>query len=349
MDKINKLWELMQDIDSLEDIYETEEGYIAFVFDIEGNVDDRVAQIMKGLDKEGYMNSFEETNDSNVIIFDIDFEGEFEEGLDYQPKFISDKSIEELQDELNQMYADQYKYSRSIDRPRMWDINYTIKQLKKGLKEEVKFEPEYVPRDWKDVYNLFEILGNEEDIKYLCNKHKGEKAWDIACEKWFDKDKLEEKLQGSVGTVKFETLLNKYLQDPEFKEEWEKLQDDEEEDNVDSEEESSEDSVELDEGFENPEGKEIPSAPTEDNAGIANLINALIKDEWDAIDGYQSAIMNIKSYSNDTDSVRVLEEIANDEYAHVGNLQKILNRFAPQASTIADGAKEAEATIKEFS
>lgn len=182
MDKIDKLWELMQDVDSLEDIYETEEGYIAFVFDIEGNADDRVAQIMKGLDKEGYMNSFEETNGSaTVILFDIDFEDEFEEG------------------------------------------------------------------------------------------------------------------------------------------------------------------------FENPEGKEIPSAPTEDNAGIANLINALIKDEWDAIDGYQSAIMNIKSYSDDTDSVRVLEEIANDEYAHVGNLQKILNRFAPQASTIADGAKEAEATIKEFS
>lgn len=296
MDKIDKLWELMQDVDSLEDIYETEEGYIAFVFDIEGNVDDRVAQIMKGLDKEGYMNSFEETNGSaTVILFDIDFEDEFEEGLDYQPKFISDKSIEELQDELNQMYADQYKYGRSIDRPRMWDINFTIKQLKKGLKEAVvKFEPEYIPRDWKDVYNLFEILGNEEEIKYLCNKHKGEKAWDIACEKWFEDDKLEE-------------------------------------------------------GFENPEGKEIPSAPTEDNAGIANLINALIKDEWDAIDGYQSAIMNIKSYSNDTDSVRVLEEIANDEYAHVGNLQKILNRFAPQASTIADGVKEAEATIKEFS
>jgi len=142
----------------------------------------------------------------------------------------------------------------------------------------------------------------------------------------------------------FENLLNKYLQDPEFKEEWEKLQDDKERDSVESEE-ASEDSVELEEDFENPEGKEIPSAPTEDNAGIANLINALIKDEWDAIDGYQSAIMNIKSFSNDTDSIKVLEEIANDEYAHVGNLQKILNRFAPQASTIADGEEEAEETI----
>ena len=28
-----------------------------------------------------------------------------------------------------QMYNDQYKYGYSIDRPRMWDINYTIKAL----------------------------------------------------------------------------------------------------------------------------------------------------------------------------------------------------------------------------
>lgn len=291
MDKIDKLWELMQDVDSLEDIYETEDDNIAFVFESEGDVDKRVEQIMKGLDKEGYMNSFEETNGSNVIVFDIDFEDELEEGIDYKPKFIPDTSVEELQDELNQMYADQYKYGRSIDRPRMWDINYTIKQLKKGLKEEVKFEPEYIPRDWKDVYNLFEILGNEEDIRYLCKKHKGEKAWDTACEKWFEDDELEEDL-------------------------------------------------------ENSEGKEIPSAPTEDNTGIANLVNALIKDEWDAIDGYQSAIATLRSLSgNNEDAILVFQEIANDEYSHIGNLQKILDKFAPQVSTIADGAEEAEETI----
>jgi len=149
MDKTDKLWELMRDVDSLEDIYETEEGYIAFVFDSEGNTDERVEQIMKGLDKEGYMNSFEETNGSNVIIFDIDFEDELEEAV-------------------------------------------------------VKFEPKYIPRDWKDVYNLFEILANEEDIRYLCNKHKGEKAWDTACEKWFEDDELEEELLNFNGGTSIE-------------------------------------------------------------------------------------------------------------------------------------------------
>lgn len=124
-------------------------------------------------------------------------------------------------------------------------------------------------------------------------------------------------------------LLNKYLKDPKFKVEWEKLQ-----------------KEKLEEDLENSEGKEIPPAPKGDNTGIANLINALIKDEWDAIDGYQTAIATLRSLDGDNeDTVLVLQEIANDEYSHIGNLQKILDKFAPQVSTIADGAKEAEETI----
>lgn len=124
-------------------------------------------------------------------------------------------------------------------------------------------------------------------------------------------------------------LLNKYLQDPKFKVEWEKLQ-----------------KEKLGEDLEDSEEKEIPSAPEGDNTGIANLINALIKDEWDAIDGYQTAIATLRSLDGDNeDTVLVLQEIANDEYSHIGNLQKILDKFAPQVSTIADGAKEAEETI----
>lgn len=151
MDKIDKLWELMRDVDSLEDIYETEDNTIAFVFDSEGNADKRVEQIMKGLDKEGYMNSFEGTNGSSVIIFDIDFEDE--------------------------------------------------------LEESVKFEPEYIPRDWRDVYRLFELLANEEDIRYLCDKHKGEKAWDTACEKWFEDDEFTEELKNIDGWS--DTIIDK--------------------------------------------------------------------------------------------------------------------------------------------
>lgn len=172
MDKIDKLWELMRDVDSLEDIYETEDNNIVFIFDSEGNADKRVEQIMKGLDKEGYMNSFEGTNGSNVIIFDIDFEDDLEEGIYYKPKFISDKTIEELQNELNQMYADQYKYGRSIDRPRMWDINYTIKQLEKGLEEDWRdgtfTEGDFNKYAAKMKYEAYRISNS---IQYMIDEH----------------------------------------------------------------------------------------------------------------------------------------------------------------------------------
>jgi hypothetical protein len=49
--------------------------------------------------------------------------------MNYQPKFIKGKTIDELKAELQQMYNEQYKYGYSINRPRMWDINYTIKAL----------------------------------------------------------------------------------------------------------------------------------------------------------------------------------------------------------------------------
>ena len=49
--------------------------------------------------------------------------------MNYQAKFIKGKTIDELKAELQQMYNDQYKYGYSIDRPRMLDINYTIKAL----------------------------------------------------------------------------------------------------------------------------------------------------------------------------------------------------------------------------
>ena len=35
----------------------------------------------------------------------------------------------------NEMYENQYSYGRSLDRPRLWDIAYTIKILNDKLKE----------------------------------------------------------------------------------------------------------------------------------------------------------------------------------------------------------------------
>jgi len=49
--------------------------------------------------------------------------------MNYQPKFIKGKTIDELKSELQQMYNDQYKYGYLINKPRVWDIKHTIKTL----------------------------------------------------------------------------------------------------------------------------------------------------------------------------------------------------------------------------
>lgn len=76
--------------------------------------------------------------------------------------------------------------------------------------------------------------------------------------------------------------------------------------------------------------------------GIANELSALIKDEWEAIEGYKSTIVNLQSIGGYDEIVSVLEEIAGEEYVHVGQLQRLSEIVAPQADKIADGQEEAE-------
>lgn len=76
--------------------------------------------------------------------------------------------------------------------------------------------------------------------------------------------------------------------------------------------------------------------------GIASELSALIKDEWEAIEGYKSTIINLQSIGGYDEIVSVLEEIAGEEYVHVGQLQRLSEIVAPQANKIADGEEEAE-------
>lgn len=50
--------------------------------------------------------------------------------MDYKAKFIKGKTIEELKAEKKEMYDGQYRYGFSIDKTRLWDIQYTINELK---------------------------------------------------------------------------------------------------------------------------------------------------------------------------------------------------------------------------
>lgn len=90
------------------------------------------------------------------------------------------------------------------------------------------------------------------------------------------------------------------------------------------------------------EEENVPDAPQgiEDN-GIAGIINKLIIDEWEAIDGYNSAIMALNDLGR-YDEAKVLSDIANEENIHVGQLQKIMETVSPNAASIKDGEVEAQ-------
>lgn len=51
--------------------------------------------------------------------------------MDYKQKLIMNKTIEDLLEMKIKMYEDQYKYGYAIDKLLLWNINYTITELKK--------------------------------------------------------------------------------------------------------------------------------------------------------------------------------------------------------------------------
>lgn len=111
-------------------------------------------------------------------------------------------------------------------------------------------------------------------------------------------------------------------------------------------------SEDLEKGVEN-----IPASPdTSDALGVANMLNALIRDEWEAIDGYNSTIGTIMSMKDadwegadktiDYDAIsNILADISAEENNHVGMLQKALESVSPNVSEIKSGEEEAEHVI----
>lgn len=76
-------------------------------------------------------------------------------------------------------------------------------------------------------------------------------------------------------------------------------------------------------------------------SGMAAVMSNLIKDEYDAIDGYNSAIVTAEAEGYE-DAVRVLAEIQAEENIHVGQLQEIMKLFDPNADKVEDGRVEGE-------
>lgn len=87
------------------------------------------------------------------------------------------------------------------------------------------------------------------------------------------------------------------------------------------------------------------SEDSKTSLGVATILDALIKDELEAIDGYNGAISTLESegYSEFTE---VLNNIINDEKNHIGNLQELLNKVSPDThSEIQKGKEEAKAIL----
>lgn len=87
----------------------------------------------------------------------------------------------------------------------------------------------------------------------------------------------------------------------------------------------------------NPE----PPVAGEESAA-ASIINSLIRDEWLAIEQYNSAMINLKEYNVDEKIIEVLNHIMFDENTHVGNLQEVLALLAPATDKIEKGNEQAE-------
>ena len=92
----------------------------------------------------------------------------------------------------------------------------------------------------------------------------------------------------------------------------------------------------------------VPDTPTTpDEFGAASLINALIQDEWQAIQGYNDAIATLSTTDIDTDIINIFKDITNEENIHIGQLQKALEMVSPNVSSISEGEQEGAEQLEE--
>lgn len=95
--------------------------------------------------------------------------------------------------------------------------------------------------------------------------------------------------------------------------------------------------------------EKLPIEEMQEKISIEQVLSDLIKDEFEAIDGYSSSLATLKILENDGSDysgiIANLEDIKNEELVHVGQLQKCLAEVNPKAEAIDDGKEEASETI----
>lgn len=85
--------------------------------------------------------------------------------------------------------------------------------------------------------------------------------------------------------------------------------------------------------------------PGKDSA-MAEIINKLIIDEWEAISGYNSASVTAQEMGLE-DAAKLLSDLSKEETEHVGELQELLKSFDKNTDAIEDGAEEAKDKLED--
>lgn len=85
--------------------------------------------------------------------------------------------------------------------------------------------------------------------------------------------------------------------------------------------------------------------PGSDSA-MAEIINQLIVDEWEAISGYNSASVTAQQIGAE-DAAKLFADIAREEAAHVGELQQLLKSIDENTHAISEGEEEAQQKLDE--
>lgn len=114
-----------------------------------------------------------------------------------------------------------------------------------------------------------------------------------------------------------------------------------------------EEDFEMDDDFsmDDHSAENVPEPPkTAEEFSIADTLIKLINDEWEAIEGYNNAIAQLRCISTENakylNAVSVLSEIVAEENRHVGQLQSILKQVSPNTEEIHEGEKEASVQMK---
>lgn len=103
----------------------------------------------------------------------------------------------------------------------------------------------------------------------------------------------------------------------------------------------------VDSSEEKKDEKSLDPPEAGDPIGVANLLNMLIKSEWDAIEDYNSAIQTLTGMNFDETILNIIKDIVGEEHVHIGQLQKALETVSPNAVNIQEGEKEATEQLQE--